>query len=429
MIGIVGGGLTGLALAYELEKRGIDHTVLEAADRPGGVIRSARIEGRVLDFGPQRGRMTPRVADLIAALRIEREVVYASDGLPLFVYADGALREAAFSVEGLLRGGLLSWRGKLRLLAEPLTASPRTEEDVATLFRRKLGREAYERLAGPLYGGLYGSDPADMLVGLSLAPLLRELGVGRSFLLSLVRRRASAAPAAAFSFREGMQRLPEALHARCRENVRLGSRVLGLMRRSGGWVLEMEKGTLDAETVVLTCDSGAAALLLERIDPESAARLRRLACNDLAVVPLFAPDARLRGLGYQVALSENLATRGVTWNDSLFGGREGVFTAFLGGATQRAALDEPDDRVGEIAVREFRRVTGHDAEVLAVARTVMPAWDVSWRALEGFQPPQGIRVAANWRRRPGIPGRLAEAAALADELARGYVSSMEGTGA
>ena len=65
-----------------------------------------------------------------------------------------------------------------------------------------------------------------------------------------------------------MQRLPEALHARCRENVRLGSRVLGLMRRSGGWVLEMEKGTLDAETVVLTCDSGAAALLLERIDPE-----------------------------------------------------------------------------------------------------------------------------------------------------------------
>ncbi|HJR53873.1 MAG TPA: FAD/NAD(P)-binding protein, partial [Gemmatimonadota bacterium] len=54
MIGIVGAGLTGLALAHELARRGVEHVVLEAADRPGGVIESARVDGRVLDFGPQR---------------------------------------------------------------------------------------------------------------------------------------------------------------------------------------------------------------------------------------------------------------------------------------------------------------------------------------------------------------------------------------
>jgi oxygen-dependent protoporphyrinogen oxidase len=152
-----------------------------------------------------------------------------------------------------------------------------------------------------------------------------------------------------------------------------------------------------------------------------AARLRRLVYNPLAIIHLYAPDARLRGLGYQVALDEKLATLGVTWNDCLFR-REGVFTAFLGGARNRGVVDEPDERLGERAVREFTRVTRRDAEVLAVSRAAMPAWDASWHALEGFGVPEGIRVAASWRSRPGIPSRLAEAAALAEELARAYVS-------
>ena len=420
MIGIVGGGLTGLALAYELGKRGIDHTVLEAADRPGGVIRSARIDGRVLDFGPQRGRMTPRLAALVSALRIEREVLYAPEGLPLYIYSDGALREAGFSAAALLRGRLLSWEGKLRLLGEPLTAAPRKEERVATLLRRKLGREAYERFAGPLYGGLYASDPADMVVGLSLAPLLRDLGVGRSLLLPLLRRRQTVS-SPAFSFRDGMQSLPDALYTHTSRSVRLGAPAHGLRRCPAGWVLEFENGTLEAESVVLTCEAPAAAQILEPTAPELAARLRRLVYNPLAIIHLYAPDARLRGLGYQVALDEKLATLGVTWNDCLFR-REGVFTAFLGGARNRGVVDEPDERLGERAVREFTRVTRRDAEVLAVSRAAMPAWDASWHALEGFGVPEGIRVAASWRSRPGIPSRLAEAAALAEALARAYVS-------
>jgi phytoene dehydrogenase-like protein len=62
MICIVGAGLTGLALARELAGRGVEHVVLEAADRPGGVIRSGTVDGRVLDFGPQRFRMSAPLA-------------------------------------------------------------------------------------------------------------------------------------------------------------------------------------------------------------------------------------------------------------------------------------------------------------------------------------------------------------------------------
>jgi oxygen-dependent protoporphyrinogen oxidase len=422
MIGIVGGGLTGLALAHELAKRGVEHVVLEASDRPGGVIRSGRVEGRLLEFGPQRARMTGTLATLVRELGLEREIVYAPEGLPLYVYADGALREVPFSLRSLVTGDLLTWRGKLRLAWEPLTAGPREDERVSALLTRKLGREAYARLAGPLYGGLYASDPADMVVGLSLASTLRELGVRRSFLLRLLARGGSIAPPAACSFREGLQTLTDALHAAHRVSVRLGSAVRGLRRSPAGWAIELDGEEIEAEAVVLTCDAPAAARLLAEVAPDAADRLARLVYNPLAVVHLHAGGNGLRGLGYQVALGEDLATRGVTWNDSLFGresgasGREGVHTVYLGGAQNPRLLAEPDHRLGEVARDELARVTGHDARVLGVSRAKMPAWDVSWGALEGLEIPDGIRPAASWWSRPGIPGRLAEATRVAVEL-------------
>jgi oxygen-dependent protoporphyrinogen oxidase len=298
-----------------------------------------------------------------------------------------------------------------------LTAGPRDDERVAWFLTRKLGREAYERLAGPLYGGLYASDPADMVVGLSLAHVLREFGIHRSLLLPLLRRGGSIAPPVACSFREGMQTLTDALHAAHAGSVRLGTPVLSLRSSGSGWRVELEDGEVEAEIVVLTCDASAAARLLDGVAPDAASRLRRLVYNPLAVVHLHAPGTDLRGLGYQVALGEELATRGVTWNDSLFG-RDGVVTAYLGGARSPAVVEEPDDRLGAIAAREFRRVTGWEGRVMSVARERMPAWDVSWHALEGLELPSRIRVAANWRSRPGIPGRLAEASRMAEDLIR-----------
>jgi oxygen-dependent protoporphyrinogen oxidase len=415
MIGIVGAGLTGLALANELAGRGIEHVVLEAENRPGGVIRSGLVDGRVLDFGPQRLRLAGPVEALVRELGLERELVRAPEALPLFVFSRGALREVPTSLRGLAGTDLLSWGGKARLALEPWTAGPRAGERVASFLTRKLGKEAYERLAGPLFGGLYASDPADMSVEISLAGVLRDLGVGRS-LLARFARRGGVAPAVAGSFRSGLATLPEALHAARAGSVRLCSPVRRLARSGDGWRLDSDTGVVEAETVVLTCAADSAGRLLSEVAPAAAARLRSLVYNPLAVVHL-AGDTGLRGLGYQVAFGEGLATRGVTWNGSLFGeSRRGLHTAFLGGAMSAAILEEPDDRLGGISTEEFLRVTGRHARVLSVSRTRMPAWDVSWRVLRDLELPRGILAAGSWRSRPGISGRLAEARRLAVEL-------------
>lgn len=414
MIAIIGAGITGLALARELRRTGAEHVVLESARRTGGVIRSDRVEGRVLERGPQRVRMTREMRELVDELDLGPEVVSAPPRLPLFVYARGRLRPVPFSPAELLRTDLFTPATKLRLLAEPLTAAASPDERVSTLLTRKFGRRVYEDLLGPLYGGLYASDPADMVVGLSLAHVLQELGVGRSMLLSLLRRGGGVSPPPAISFRDGLQTLTSALHEADAERVRLGATVAGLRRSGSGLTLIVGTDELQADRVVITAAARPTADLIRGLDPEAAGRMESLRYNPLAVVHLSA-DLDLPALGYQVGLGEPLVTRGVTFNASLFG-RPGVYTAYLGGGRAPEVADWPDDMVAETAAAEFRGATGASATVLSVSRASMPAWDASWAALRGMTVPEGVTLANNWTARPGIPGRLAQARRLAREL-------------
>lgn len=416
MIGIVGGGITGLSLAHELGRRGVDRIVLEADDRPGGIIRSGRVEGRVLEWGPQRGRMVTDLAGYVEELELGDDVILAPEGLPLYVYAAGKLREVPFSGGDFLRGDLLTWPAKIRMAFEIFTRGPDPEETVEAFFVRKVGREPYERIVGPLYGGLYGSDPADMIVGLSLGHVLREFGVKRSLLLPLLRRGGKIAPPSACSFTDGMQTITDALYAANADHVRLSTRVRAVRPGAGArWAIEIDDDTVEVDEVVLTCAARPASEILSDVAPDASRAIGSLNYNPLAIVHLLA-DTDLQGLGYQVSLAEDLVTRGVTWNDSLFD-RDGVYTAYLGGAKNPEVVGEPDDRLVEIALREFETATGHEARAIAVARETMAAWDRSWEAIRGIETPAGITIAAAWQQRPGIPGRLAQAKRVAASIA------------
>src|SRR5688572_16024136 len=111
-VAIVGAGITGLTLAHYLRKAGVPHLVLEGSDRPGGVIHSARIDGHLLEWGPQRTRLTASIQELISELDLESSVVEAPRGLPLLVYRAGKLRRVPFSIGAFFTSDIVSLRGK-----------------------------------------------------------------------------------------------------------------------------------------------------------------------------------------------------------------------------------------------------------------------------------------------------------------------------
>ena len=415
-VAVVGAGITGLALCHHLSERGETVRVFEAEDRAGGVVRSTERDGTVLEHGPQRTRRTEGLDELIAAAGLEDEVVVADPSLPLYVYADGRLRVVPTSLRRFLGTDLLSWRGKLRLLTEPFTDPGAPDETAAELFRRKFGDEAYENVIGPLFGGIYGSDPARMVAGDALEGLLRMEASKGSLLRPAVRRLVGGTSSPAVSFAGGLERLPEALAERYADAVSLGRAVTDIEPRGNGFRVMARGEFMSADEVVLTTPAAATADLVEPLDADSATALRELTYNPLAIVHLRS-SADADGLGYQVRRDEGLATLGVSWNASFFD-RDGVYTAFLGGMTDRERVADDPAAIGEVAREEFEAVMDAEAEVLNVTRLprAMPAWDRSWSALDRVDLPDGLHLVTNYTGRVGIPSRVRAAEAMAEQL-------------
>lgn len=419
-IGIIGGGITGLALSHYLRARGVAHLCFETGDEPGGVIRSRRVDGRVLELGPQRLRAGPELVALLEELGLGGEVMRAPPNLPLYVYFGGRLREVPFSLHALLRTDLLTWRGKLRLLAEPLVKG-RTEgeETVAEFFRRKFGDEASENFLGPLFGGIYGSDPRRMSARHALSRLLALEERSGSLLLSALRmsRRGGLTPS--ITFRTGLQALPEALLETNRESVHLGTAVRAIRAGNRGYTLVTTAGDVDVDRVVVTVPADQAAELLGQLAPAAALRLARLHYNALIVVHLHSVAQR-KGLGYQIRGDQDFRTLGVTWNAGTFD-RGGVYTCFLGGWKHPELIDLPDGEVGRIAREEFKTIMGEPAQLLHIHRwrRGIPAYDLTWNGLEAMELPPGIDLATNYTGGVGVSARVHEARRLAERLASG----------
>ncbi|MEF8901732.1 MAG: protoporphyrinogen oxidase [Halovenus sp.] len=416
-VGIVGAGITGLALTHYLRERDVDVLTLEARSEAGGVIQSKRVGGRTVEVGPQRMRATPGIRELAATAGVEDDVVTADDG-PIYVYADGKLREGPTSVPALVRTTLLSWPAKFRLLAEPLTRPGMPQETVAEVFTRKFGTEAYERFIGPLYGGLYGSDPAEMPAGFALEGLLQRETETGSMLAAFRRRLGGGEKPPAVSLEGGLQRLPVGLAERYSSSVRLGEPATSIRRVDDGFVLETPAGSYTVNEVVVTAPAEVAGNLLPPL-ADGAEGLRELTYNPLALVYLESEHSPVReGFGYQVSFQEDLHTLGVSFNGVLFD-RGNLCTAFLGGMHEPGIVDDDDGRLGTVAAREFERATGCGASVLGVERRDrwFPAYDHTWWGLEKLALPDRVHLATNYTARMGIPSRVREARTLAEGLA------------
>src|ERR1039458_1960206 len=173
---VIGGGISGLSTAFYLAKGGAKCKILESRPRLGGVIRTERIEGCILEAGPDSFLSAkPAALDLIRELGLADQVIGSNDHLRvtfvrkrgrLLPLPDGLMMMVPTRILPLVGTRLLSWRTKLRMGLELLRA-PRPaagDESVAQFVEAHYGAEAVEYLAEPLLSGVYGGDPRDLSV-------------------------------------------------------------------------------------------------------------------------------------------------------------------------------------------------------------------------------------------------------------------------
>ncbi|AGB17511.1 protoporphyrinogen oxidase [Halovivax ruber XH-70] len=427
-VGVVGAGMSGLALVRAVAQRGEEVIAFEARDEPGGVVQSREVDGRIVELGPQRLRLTPGLESMIDDYDLRESLRYGADDQPIYVYHDGDLKVAPLSVREAITTDLISPLGKLRMLLEPLFGPPKPGETVDEFLVRKFGTQAARRYAGPLYSGLYGTDPRDMLMEYSLGRVLEKRGVERSILLKVLESvRSDRETPPIVSFDDGIGELVDALYEAHADSIHLGTPVEAIRpvddtngSDAAGYELETADGIERVDDVVVTTPAPIAAELLEPVDTDLATALDRFNYNPIGLVFLDA-DFGGRGLGTLVPPdADDVSISGLTWNASILD-RDRLYTAYLDPLSYPPLLEATEGELGQVAAREFERITGASAEPIHVHRWEpgMPAYDRTWTAMDDLEPPAGIHLCASYVGRPGIPGRIRNAEALAKQLVGG----------
>ena len=419
-VGVIGAGVSGLAVVRELSNRGVDVVGFEAREEPGGIMRSRQVDGHVLELGPQRLRLSDQIAGLIDELGLGEQLRIGDDDQPMYVFLDGELKVVPLSVREAFTTDLLSLGGKLRILREPLTGPQRDEETVEEFLTRKFGRQAARRYLGPLYSGLYGTDPDEMLMEYSLGKALRGAGIDGSILLWLVRKLVGGREVPEIcTFEDGLGTLSDALYEANADAIRLDTPVTEIRPDGDGYEIVTGDGVTPVEEVVITTQAEAAADLLTTFDVESADTLRRFNYNPIAMVYLESAFER-PGIGTLVPWYESSKISGMTWNSS-FLGRDGLFTCYVDPGSYPGLLETSEETLASDIAREFEAMLGAHASPIDVhlIEPGMPAYDRSWKAVDELNPPAGVHFCTAFTERPGIPGRLRHASRIGGKIAGG----------
>jgi oxygen-dependent protoporphyrinogen oxidase len=450
---VVGGGLSGLAVAHALRARGEQVLVLEAEPRVGGVIRSTLEDGFLTESGPNSILdREPATRALVRELGLSGQVRPASPAAKRrFVYTRGALRALPGSPPAFLTSDLLPLASRLRVLGELFSARAPAgaDESLADFGRRHLGREATASLVDALQTGTFAGDPERLSVAAAFPELARLEREHRSLLLGMVRagraRRQAAAggeapSGAVLSFEGGLETLVRALERALGEAVHRSVPVRELSPRAGGWrlatVREGRPESLEVDRVVLATPAWAAAELVRPLDGTLAGELTGIPYAAIAVVHLGYARAEAgavpEGFGLLVPEREGRSLLGCIFASSPFpfrAPRDGLLlTCLVGGARHPERVAWEDAALVAAVREELRVVLGLAAapRLIRVHRWArgIPQYEVGHLArLERLEARlaalPGLFLAGNAYRGVGVNDCLRNAALLAGRLVSG----------
>jgi oxygen-dependent protoporphyrinogen oxidase len=455
---IIGGGIAGLAAAYELEQarqKGaqVEYTLFEARARLGGCLASEIVGGAVLERGPDSFLTEkPAAAELCRELGLGAELTPSNDAdrktyivvrnrlVPL---PDGLMFLVPTKLIPTALTRLFSLRTKIRMGLE-LLHPPRPsdhDESVAALVERHYGREAVERLADPLLSGIFGGDSAQ-LSARTVLPRLVEMeseygSLTRGMLAAHRKMRArikeaakrasrpanvnGKAPAGTrpasrsifTAMRGGMQQLVDALAARLDPaSVRLSTQVSGIEKTAEGWRIEAGGDAELYDAVIVASPAWVAGALLGRVDAALGEELRAIPYSSSITINLIYDEAQLGrlpdGFGFLVPVVEGRSMLACTFVHRKFLDRapqgKAVLRAFLGGMKNEALMATPDEALVNTVRRELSEILGEQilSQTAVPEHTRVSRWPRAMAQYAVGHQERMVRIHARVAALPGL---------------------------
>jgi oxygen-dependent protoporphyrinogen oxidase len=439
-IAIIGGGLTGLTLAYYLQQAGVAYDLFEADDRPGGNLHSPLDPGGYqLEAGPNSLLLSSELEELLTELGLQDAIQEAAPvSQQRYVLRGGSYQVLPGSPPKLLSSGFFSLKTKFGLLRELLRrpTPPVSGETIAAFFERHFGQEVVDYAVNPFVAGIYAGDPKELLLSLTfpqLAALEQQYGsVLRGFAAT---QKGKGGRRRTITLRGGVQVLTHALASQL-THLHAGHAITTIRQQPDGQYELATNGPAPASTarythLALALPTYAAAELLRPLHPTAAEALAAVRYPPMTLVysayDCAAVGHPLAGFGALNPKTEGTYSAGSIWTSSIFPNRvpEGqvLFTSFVGGAqfaqqaqepaaTQLAAVHEELSRFYNISgaprwqSRYYwpRSIPQFDQHLLAARAAMAPLATA------------GIVAVANWQAGVSVPDCIKHARRVAAEL-------------
>ena len=397
---VVGGGIAGLTTCYRLvtesAKRGIPLNVklLEAGDRVGGAIHTTKQDGFIIEHGPDVFISTkPWAKALSEELGIddqflgtnskERRSFVLRKGR-LYPVPDGFYLMAPASFMPFIKTPIFSWGGKLRMGLDWIIPRRRSDEDESLegFITRRLGKEAFTRIAQPMIGGIYTADGKDLSLKATMPQFLEMEKKHGSIIKALVARKkesqggASGTSGARYSlflsFKDGMQTLTDTLAQRLPDDcIHLGTKVSGLDYRSdeAKWQVHLATGKqIESDLICVALPAHGAAGLVKTVAPSLSESLASIPYASSAIVNLAFRrsdiEHPLNGAGFVVPAVEERSIIGCTFSSVKFKGRApedyALLRAYVGGAGSKgkAYFNRSESEIVESVLKELHELLG-----------------------------------------------------------------------
>ncbi|MFH5833821.1 protoporphyrinogen oxidase [Halalkalibaculum sp. DA384] len=443
-VAVIGGGISGLTTAFLLRKKGLEVTVFEKKGYPGGVIKSIRNQGWLVEWGPNTiMAKSEQLWELIKELDLTEHVVETGkEAAKRYIVKNGRPEPLPTSVGGFLRTPLLSLKGKLRIFREPFIPKSRQPESIADFFERRLGREVRDYAVNPFVAGIYAGDPRQLSIRHTLSRVYElEQQFGSIFKGAVKSSRRSKSNSSVrrpglISFKRGLQELPNQLVKQLDSSIRFGSAATAVTRKDRTWAVTVnDEETHAFDSIIFTAPLHQLdALTFDVEKPGLIDHLESLRYAPIATVSLGFKREQvshpLDGFGMLVPDAEPFNILGCLFSSSLFGNRAPeehvLLTCFIGGERHPGHVDLPNPKIKEMVTDDLGQLLGCTGqpqfESLHRWNRAIPQYGLDHQSYldamdELEECNRGLYLTGNFRYEVSVPGCISGAYETADRAA------------
>lgn len=376
-IDIIGGGISGLSLAYMLLAKANNHTInlYESDEKVGGKIWTERSEGFVTEAGVN-GFLDNRPATLTLSKELNLQPIRSNDNArKRFICLDGKLKEIPEKPLSFMFSDFLSISGRINMVLEYFRPpNVKEDESMESFAVRRVGREFFEKLLDPMASGVYAGDPAKLSIRSCFAKVY-ELeknygGLIKGFLniakeKKKLGQKTEAGPGGTLhSFDRGMYSLIEVLRQILGERVFTNKKAVSVEKKSVSYIVNFDDGSMsESDVLILAVPAHNASILLKDLDKGLSDYLNQIQYPPLTVVSLGFKNRDFSGIdlnafGFLVPARESRKILGTLFDTSIFPNRapEGytLLRTMVGGARFKEFALLEEDKLREVVLSELR---------------------------------------------------------------------------